>query len=200
MDLKPHVSKLLSKELYTLVTITFFVVLAFAIIQVLVVTFDSEVTHAKFVKYVWSWVAGSLFILWLFTPGLRYLWFINLQYSIEDERLVIQKGILTKKNISIPYSAVTDFTLNRSLYDRWLNIGSLFVQTAGQGAQAAIHEGRLDGLVEFESLFITLRGKVKAYRGDMLGETVATPEATAGDSEVLLSILEEVKKIGRKLE
>lgn len=200
MDLKPHVSKLLSKELYTLVTITFFVVLAFAIIQVLVVTFDSEVTHAKFVKYVWSWVAGSLFILWLFTPGLRYLWFINLQYSIEDERLVIQKGILTKKNISIPYSAVTDFTLNRSLYDRWLNIGSLFVQTAGQGAQAAIHEGRLDGLVEFESLFITLRGKVKAYRGDMLGETVATPEATAGDSEVLLSILDEIKKIGRKLE
>lgn len=199
MELRPDVSKLLSKEVYTLLTVTFVAVISCAIIQILVVTFDSEVTNAEFVKYVWSWVSGSLIVMWLLTPGLRYLWFINLQYSIEGERLVIRKGILTKKNISIPYSAVTDFTLNRSLYDRWLGIGSLFIQTAGQGPQTAIHEGRLDGLVEFDSIHTTLREKIKIYRGSIQVETIPGSELPAGDSEVLTSILEEVKRIGRKL-
>jgi len=197
MEIKPDVSKLLSKEVYTLLTITFFVVLSCAIIQILVVAFDPEVTNAEYVKYVWSWVAGALLLMWLITPGLRYLWFTNLRYFIEDERLVVKKGILTKKNISIPYSAITDFTLNRSLYDRWLGIGSLFVQTAGQNPQSTVHEGKLEGLVEFDSIHADLRARVKAHRG---GQTV-TPAAASADNEgeILQSILEEVKKINRKL-
>jgi len=111
---------------------------------------------------------------------------------------VINKGIITKKSVSIPYSAVTDFTLSRSLYERWLEIGTIMIQTAGQSVQASGYEGKLEGLIEFESLHETLRAKVKAYRGSHIAETPATP--IEADTDVLNSILDEIKKINRKLD
>ncbi|MCF7808196.1 MAG: PH domain-containing protein [Candidatus Marinimicrobia bacterium] len=198
MEIKPNVSLLLKKEIYTLLTISLVVILGFLIIHLLVVGLDPDVSNDQFIRNMWPWPLYSLLVIWILTPGLRYLWFINLNYSVESERLMIQKGILTKKKVSIPYSAVTDFTLNRSLYDRWIGIGSLFVQTAGQGPQSAIHEGRLDGLVEFDSLHQELRARVKASRSDQQSEQSGDLEPVA-DTEVLNSILEEIKKINRKL-
>ncbi|MCF7826533.1 MAG: PH domain-containing protein [Candidatus Marinimicrobia bacterium] len=199
MEIKPDLGKLMRREIYTLLTISTVIILCFLIIHALVVMLDPEVTNAEFVKYVWSWVAGLLIVLWAITPWFQYLWIINLKYSVEDERVVVQKGIIFKKNISIPYSAVTDFTLSRSLYERWLGIGTLLIQTAGQGAQAGGHEGRLEGLVEFESLHGILRDRVKAFRGNQGQNIVAQAETIEGDNDVLKSILEEIKKINRKL-
>lgn len=198
MEIKPDLGRLMRREIYTFLTITAVIVISTLIIQALVVNLDPEVTNDEFVKYVWSWVAGLLIVAWVIVPWFQYLWIINLKYSIDDERVVIQKGILFKKNVSIPYSAITDFTLSRSLYERWLEIGTLLIQTAGQGVQAGGHEGRLEGLVEFESLHDTLRAKVKAYRGNTTIEAPTTPIDV--DTDVLNSILDEIKKINRKLE
>ncbi|MCF6239051.1 MAG: PH domain-containing protein, partial [Candidatus Marinimicrobia bacterium] len=125
MELRPDINLLMRREIYTLLTITIVVILSVIIIQVLVVTFDPDTENTEFVTYVWSWVAGGIIGMWVFAPWLVYLWIINLRYSIEDERVVVHKGIITKKSVSIPYSAVTDFTLSRSLYERWLEIGTL---------------------------------------------------------------------------
>ncbi|NQT64145.1 MAG: PH domain-containing protein [Candidatus Marinimicrobia bacterium] len=199
MELKPDLGLLMRREIYTFLTITTFIVISVLIIQVLVVILDPEVTNDEFVKYVWSWVAGLLIACWVIVPWFQYLWIINLKYVVDDERLVIHKGILFKKSVSIPYSAITDFTLSRSLYERWLEIGTLLVQTAGQGAQAGGHEGRLEGLVEFEALHTELRAKIKVYQGNLRGGKTVPTEAVEGDDVVLMSILEEIKKINRKL-
>jgi len=197
MEIKPDLGKLMRREVYTFSTVSAVIIICTFIIQALVVNLDPEVTNAVFVKYVWSWVAGLLIAAWVIIPWFQYLWIINLKYSVEDERVVIQNGILFKKNISIPYSAITDFTLSRSLYERWLGIGTLLVQTAGQAAQAGGHEGRLEGLVEFEALHATLRARIKNLRGS---QSVETPVAALeGDVLVLNSILEEIKKINSKL-
>ena len=200
MDLRPDINKLMRREVYTLLTISAIVIIAFLIIQVLVVNLDPDVDNDTFVKYVWSWVAGGIIGLWVIVPWLLYLWIINLKYSIEDERVVIHKGIIFKKSVSIPYSAVTDFTLSRSLYERWLEIGTLMIQTAGQSPQGGGQEGKLEGLTEFASLHSTLRKKVSAYRGSQQDSRPPTDKSLPGDIEVLQSILEEVKRIGRKLD
>ncbi len=198
MELRPDINLLMRREIYTLLTITIVVILSVIIIQVLVVTFDPDTENTEFVTYVWSWVAGGIIGMWVFAPWLVYLWIINLRYSIEDERVVVHKGIITKKSVSIPYSAVTDFTLSRSLYERWLEIGTLMIQTAGQSPQGGGQEGKLEGLTEFDSLHATLRAKVKAYRGSEHQEKAPTANAQSSEVEVLQSILEEVKRIGRK--
>ena len=199
MEFRPDINKLMRLYSYTLLTVTLVLVLATLILQVLVVNLDPEVNNQEFVKYVWSWVAGSLIALWISLPGLWYLWIVNLRYSIDDERLVINKGILTKTTISIPYRAITDFTLSRSLYERWLDIATIMVQTAGQGAQAGTHEGKLSGLVDFESLHATLRSRVKAFRGGQSNEKVPDSAAAPINIDVLNSILEEIKKINHKI-
>lgn len=199
MEMKPDLGRLMRRELYTFITISIVIVLCTFIVQALVVILDDEVTNAEFVKYVWSWIAGFIIFFWIIAPWFQYLWIINLAYSIEDERVVIKKGIVFKKNVSIPYSAITDFTLSRSLYERWLDIGTLLIQTAGQGAQAGGHEGRIEGLVEFEELHRSLRNKVKAFRGAQAETAGPSQDVTSGDENVLESILEEIKKINRKL-
>ncbi len=199
MEIKPDLGKLMRREIYTLLTISLVIIVSFLIIQALVVILDPEVSNADFVKYVWSWVAGFLIVFWMLTPWFQYLWIINLKYSVDDERVMIQKGIITKKNVSIPYSAVTDFTLSRSLYERWLDIGTLFIQTAGQGAQAGVHEGKLEGIVEFDALHSLLRAKVKAYRGNQGGGVDTQPDSVIGEIEILKSILEEIVEINQKL-
>jgi uncharacterized membrane protein YdbT with pleckstrin-like domain len=199
MEIKPDLGKLMRRELYTFLTITAVIIIGTLIIQALVVNLDPEVTNDEFVSYVWSWVAGFLIVLWVFTPWIQYLWIINLKYSVDDERVMIQKGIITKKNVSIPYSAVTDFTLSRSLYERWLDIGTLFIQTAGQGAQAGGHEGKLEGIEEFDSLHALLRAKVKAYRGNQGVASETQPDSVIGEIEILKSILEEIVEINNKL-
>lgn len=201
MDLQPDIKKLMRREIYTLLTITTVILIIFSTIQVLVVTLNPDAHHVEFIRYGWPWVGGGLLALWLITPGLLYLWIKNLKYLIEDERLVIHKGIITKKNVSIPYSAVTDFTLSRSLYERWLGIGTILIQTAGQSTQPSGYEGKLEGLVKFEALHETLRAKIKAFRRGKQEEISPLGSDTSlNDSAVLKSILEEVKRIGKKLD
>lgn len=197
MEIKPNIKLLFTRETYTFITISLAIILATVITQVLVVGLDDEVTNQEFLYYVWSWVVGSLVLLWTLGYWIAYLWITNLAYSIEDERVVISKGIITKKNVSIPYAAITDFTLSRSLYERWLGIATIFVQTAGQGAQAGGHEGRLEGLVDFDDLHTTLRDRIKSYKLDRT-EGASEP-VVASEAEVLSEILNEVKKISRKL-
>lgn len=197
MDVKPDVKLLMRRELYTFITITLVIIFSVLIIQALVVNLDPEVENDEFVYYVWTWVGGFLFLFWGLGYWLSYLWIINLSYSIEDERVVIKKGIITKKSVSIPYAAITDFTLSRSLYERWLNIATILIQTAGQGAQAGGHEGKLEGLTEYDELHGALRDRVKRYKAttaDPAGET--QPDA---QKDVMQEILDEIRKINRKL-
>jgi putative membrane protein len=194
MQIKPDVKRLMRRELYTFLTISLVVILSTLIIQALVVGLDDEVNNTEFLYYVWSWVGGFLLIFWTLGYWLAYLWIINLSYAIETERVVVSKGIITKKKVSIPYAAITDFTLSRSLYERWLEIATIFIQTAGQGAQAGGHEGKLEGLVDFEDIHKTLRARVRNF------ETSASEASDSStDSELLQSILDEVKNINQKL-
>jgi len=199
MELRPDINKLMRREIYTLLTVTLIIIIAVLILQAMIVEVGSKVSHADFLRDVWPWFIGGIVVLWVLGPWLGYLWYLNLKYNIEDERLVIQKGILTKKHVSIPYSAVTDFTLSRSLYERWLDIGTLLVQTAGQSAQASGYEGKLEGLTDFETLHQTLRAKVKAYQGSHITQPVAKEQTADSDGATLRAILEELKQLNRNL-
>ncbi len=200
MEIKPDLGKLMRREIYTLLTISSIIIISFLIIQALVVNLDPEVSNDVFVRNVWSWVAGFLILLWVVTPWFQYFWIINLKYSVKDSRLVIHKGMITKKKVSIPFSAITDFTLSRSLFERWLDIGTIYIQTAGQGVQPGAYEGKLEGIVDFDSLHSVLRLKVKASRGNQAEINGVPIESVTDEIEVLKSILEEIIQINSKME
>jgi uncharacterized membrane protein YdbT with pleckstrin-like domain len=137
--------------------------------------------------------------MWLISYPLIRLWIKNLTYIIYDDRVTIHKGILTKIQQNIPFRAITDFALERTIYDRMLGIGGIKIQTAGQSTSPTGYEGKLSGLIDYDRLHTELRDKIKNLHPQ--SESVTTKEPlNVSESAILSQILSELKEIRRNLE
>ena len=192
MEIRPD-KKLFTKQLYVLLTISFFVLLVAVILQI-TIPLDPENSVNGVAAILWPIVFGAIFLLWLIAVPIIKLWINNLSYFIDDDRITIHKGILSKIKQNVPYRAITDFQLHRSLYDRALRIGSIRVQTAGQKPNATGYEAILSGLVDWDRLLEQLREKVKMLYPKT--GSVATSSSLATEKEILQNILDELKILG----
>ena len=148
----------------------------------------------------------GLFILFLGTVGwsalgaiilfFYKLWINNLSYIIKDSSITIYKGIFTKIEQNIPNNKVTDFVLYRDLFDRFLGIGSIKVQTAGASGQAG-YEGVLNGILDYEEVHKNLRNKLISNQTSTSNESVKNSKVS--NETVLTDILAELKDINKKL-
>ena len=196
MEIKPN-KKLLTKQWYVLLTISFLILLVGVILQI-IIPLNPKVTANDVTGILWSIILGVIILLWLITVPIIKLWIKNLSYYIDEDRITIHKGILSKIKQNVPYRAITDFQLHRSLYDRFLGIASIKLQTAGQSPTATGFEAKLSGLIDWDDLLEQLRVKVKR-----LYPSPVTPETTksmANDNVLLEKILEELKEIRSALE
>jgi len=196
MEIKPN-KNLFTEQLYVLLTISFLVLLVAAILQI-TIPLDPKVSTGDVAAILWPVFFGVIFLLWLIAVPITKLWIKNLSYYIDEDRITIHKGILSKIKQNVPYRAITDFQLYRSLYDRFLGIASIKLQTAGQSPTATGFEAKLSGLTNWDDLLENLRAKVKR-----LYPSIAAPEATesiANENGLLEKILEELKEIRNALE
>lgn len=193
MEIRPD-KKLITKSWLTLATITLFIILL-ACALLLIPFLDSEVVLKDFSFYLWRVTLGSIALMWIISAPIMILWIKNLSYQIEADKIVIHKGILTKIKQNIPYRMITDFMLERSLYDRWLGIGSIKIQTAGQSQNGTGYEGKLSGLINWDDLHEKLRDSLSENR------SLTKPEKSDEiDADAMESILIELKKISKILE
>lgn len=199
--IKPH-QRLYTKQWMILSTLTLLLLILAGIIQFLV-ALNPRVSLYEASRIIWPVGFALIVLLWIIAAPLLWLWVRNLSYSVDDERITIHKGFLTKIQQNIPYRAITDFMLHRSLYDRWLGIASLRVQTAGQSNMQATHgyEGNLAGLTDWEPLVEALRAKVKALHGDgAVSAGKSVPAETVPLDAMLEKILRELQEIRKALE
>ena len=124
------------------------------------------------------------------------LWINNLSYVIKDTSITIFKGIFTKIEQNIPNNKVTDFVLYRDLFDRFLGMGSIKVQTAGASGQVGF-EGILNGILDYEEIHKNLRNKLVSINTLTLTESVKS--TSVSNDTVLADILVELKEINKKL-
>lgn len=177
----------LTKQYLVLATITAATALAAGILHLILVLTLDEADRGDLGLLIWGVTGAAALLLWLIAVPILVLWHRNLAYAIEPQRIVIRKGILTRIQQNIPFSMVTDFRLQRSLYDRALGIGSIQVQTAGQGVTGTGYEGKLAGLEDWGDLHEDLRGRIR-------GTAVSSDDIDLGD------ILDEIREIRRVLE
>lgn len=177
----------LTKQYLVLATITAVTAIAAGALHLILVLALDEADRGSLGLLIWGITGATVLLMWLIAVPILVLWHRNLSYAIEPQRIVIRKGILTRIQQNISFSMVTDFRLQRSLYDRALGIGSIQVQTAGQGVTGTGYEGKLAGLEDWEQLHEELRGKIR-------GTTVSTDDVGLGD------ILDEIREIRRILE
>ena len=82
------------------------------------------------------------------------------------------------------------------MFDRFLGIGSIKVQTAGASGQAG-HEGVLNGILDYEEVHKNLRNKLISNQTFTSTESVKSTRVS--DETVLTDILAELKDIKKKL-
>lgn len=192
--IKPD-KKYYTKNIWMILTISVLSIIAVGITNLIIaITGGDPIANES----LWLISLGWILWLWIIVYPITHLWIKNLSYVIREDRVTIHKGIITKTKQNIPFRAITDFILQRSLYDRILGIGSIKVQTAGQSQKNTGYEGNLAGLLDYDGLHSELREKIKVLHPT---NTKNLQSKTTGiDSKVLEDILTELKQINRNLE
>ncbi len=194
MQIKPD-SKLITKFLLVLLVSTAGTLLLAYGLQLLIGLKGTH-TPAQVRAVLWPIMYWAVAATWIIAVPTIVLWVRNLRYIVGEERISIHKGILSRIQQNIPYRAITDFQLHRSPFDRLLGIGSLRIQTAGQGQTATGYEGNLAGLVDWEDLLERLRSKVQQYQA-----APGTQSSSENINQVELSdILNELRAIRKAIE
>ena len=198
LEIKPD-KKLVTKQWLILSTISFVVLIAALLLQLLI-PLDKNIYPDQVAVIVWPIAVGTIILMWLIAVPLIILWIKNLSYFIEEDRITIYKGILTKQQQNIPYRAITDFVLSRSLYDRIFDIGVIRIQTAGQSRNPTGYEGILSGLAKWEELHHELRSRLKGINSGVEPTGVAPVGSHEKSDDLRKLILEELKAIRKVLE
>ena len=176
------------KQIYILLLVTVIVYIFFIPFCLIMI---AENDNGSLVLILGSigWLILSFFILF-FTK----LWINNLSYIIKDSSITLYKGIFTKIEQNIPDNKVTDFVLYRDLFDRFLGMGSIKVQTAGASGESGF-EGVLSGILDYEKVHKNLREKLISTQTS--NESVKS--TSVSNDTVLIDILAEIKDINNKL-
>jgi uncharacterized membrane protein YdbT with pleckstrin-like domain len=191
--------KLVTKQ-WSILLVLSSLALLIALLFQLLLPLSEDVTSEEVSALVWPIAGGIIFVLLFVVGPILIIWVKNLSYIIGEEKITIHKGILTKVQKNIPYRAVTDFIVNRSIFDRVLGIASIRIQTAGQSQTPTGYEGNIAGIIDWKGLHEVLRDRLKKLHP--VSEALATKEPTssATDGDLLVQILKELRAIRKSLE
>jgi putative membrane protein len=120
-----------------------------------------------------SVLAGPAFPF-LFLP--YFFKYETLKYRFDDEGVTMSWGLLWRREIFLTYARIQDIHVSRGLFERWLGLGTINVQTASGSSSA---EMAIVGLTEYAMLrdFLYLR-----MRGARFGETSEGEQSAAVSS------------------
>jgi uncharacterized membrane protein YdbT with pleckstrin-like domain len=142
-------------------------------------------------------------LLWLY--GLRTLsfcllgpWFLlamvplyfkyhTLRYRFDEEGIGMSWGILWRREIYLTYARIQDIHLSRGLFERWLGLATIQLQTASGNSSSDMS---IVGLVEFELVRDFLYSRMR-------GAEAERSDSPARDSqlELLRELLVEVRRL-----
>ncbi len=154
---------------------------------------------------------GALLIILAVTLIFDLLWWVpgmllsgpyyrSLCYEIHEDEMIVKAGIMTKSVKHVPFRTVTNLTVKRGIFDRWLGIGTLDIETAGMSGTQGAPEQSLVGLENPQEIYEMVVAALHRFRGGM-APTCAEEEAPAAASpEVLNAILAEVRAIRQTME
>lgn len=126
-----------------------------------------------------------------------YFRYHTLRYTFDSEGVSIAYGILWRRESYLTYSRIQDIHITRNIFERWLGLGTVAIQTAAGSADA---EEAIVGLREYEMVrnFLYARMRGIAHKTPSTPQTPPTP-ASNQEVEVLLSIKNELQTLNTLL-
>ena len=131
-----------------------------------------------------------------------YFRFHTLHYKFDEDGVSMGYGVLFRREMHLTYARMQDIHLSQNLFERWLGIGSVTVQTAGGGEGGDLE---IVGVREFEAIRDYLYARMRGVREGRGAGAVATAGAAAsagttpGTDQVLAEIRDEIRAAARAL-
>lgn len=134
---------------------------------------------------------GPWFLIALLPLYFRYH---TLRYRFDDEGVAMSWGVLWRRETYLTYARIQDIHISRGLFERWLGLGTIQVQTAAGSAGA---EMGIEGLSQYELVRDYLYSRM---RGATL-HTSSEEHAPSDDAAQLLTdIRDELRALRHDLE
>ena len=163
---------------------------------------DEEVSNYASKALFWSVVPNLVWGIPLFLG--QFPVFKRYQYDLLDDEIVVHAGWLVQKVRHVPYRMVTNIEIKRGLLDRWLGIGNLNIETAGNSDPNQRAEAQLLGLEDVDSVYEEVAACLRAFDEAQQRPTWERSRRPAGDGaamdeDVLQAILVELKGMNAKM-
>jgi len=117
-----------------------------------------------------------------------YFRYKTLRYRFDDDGVSVSYGLLWRRETYLTYARIQDIHVTRNIFERWLGIGTVKIQTAS-GSAAATES--IVGLTAFQEvrnyLYAHMRGHHRAPQGDVAitGVTPARALSAGADAEAV---------------
>lgn len=147
--------------------------------------------HANLLKVYLLQSLAALFAF-PFVAVPLYFKYHTLKYEFTEEGISASWGILFRREIYITYRRIQDIHVSRNLFERWLGIGKVELQTASGSATAELS---LEGMEHHERVRDFLYGKMRGVK--------AEEDAGEGEhdvSQLLTEIRDELRRATAALE
>ncbi|MGI9474675.1 MAG: PH domain-containing protein [Rubripirellula sp.] len=116
--------------------------------------------------------------------------YVTLQYRFDESGIAMKWGVLFRREIYLTYRRIQDIHLTRNIFQRWLGLATLDVQTA---SGSATPEMSIEGILEAEPLRDHLYAMMRGSRNE------ADHPESEPESDEALSLLTEIRDSMRQL-
>jgi len=116
-----------------------------------------------------------------------YFKYHTLRYRFDEEGIGMSWGILWRREIYLTYTRIQDIHLSRGLFERWLGLATIQVQTASGSSGSDMS---IVGLTEFELVRDFLYSRMRGAEADRADVAAHDPQL-----ELLRELLGEVRRL-----
>ncbi|MHA1156469.1 MAG: PH domain-containing protein [Candidatus Heimdallarchaeota archaeon] len=144
---------------------------------------------------------GGVVVVWyiLWAIYLSY-YYKSMIYQLKENEMIVQRGVFNKIEKNVPFRAVTNLAVFRSLFDRMFGIGTIRLHTAGYSG-TPLPEENIEGLVNYQEVYDKLIAKIRPLQAMTPRASVEVEEQNLGFQEQLrvnqqiLATLQEIKEL-----
>ena len=124
-----------------------------------------------------------------------YFRYITLRYRFDKEGVAVSHGLLWRRESYLTYARIQDIHVSRNIFERWLGIGTVQIQTASGSSSA---EESISGVTQFHEIHNFLYARMRGHTLKVGTETAATETVSTG--EILKGIRDELRTIRELVE
>lgn len=121
--------------------------------------------------------------------------YITLRYRFDKEGVAVSHGLLWRRESYLTYARIQDIHVSRNIFERWLGIGTVQIQTASGSSSA---EESISGVTQFHEIRNFLYARMRGHTLKVGTETAATETVSTG--EILKGIRDELRTIRELVE